>query len=152
MEDFDVDALVGSSGSGNALFHAARMRAEENDVSITSQVEQKYIIVAKEADYEGPRDDMAAANAKDEKEGRASLFLKSLPDMTPHGGVFRPMETFTDQAKTLYMSSVSLWSKRLTRKASLRCPPKGGLSRCSTGFKDMSRCSATRRTRSMRPP
>ena len=69
MEDFDVDALVGSSGSGNALFHAARMRAEENDVSITSQVEQKYIIVAKEADYEGPQDSMAAANAKEEKEG-----------------------------------------------------------------------------------
>ena len=94
MEDFDVDALVGSSGSGNALFHAARMRAEENDVSLTRRVEQKVIVVAADEDYDGPTDDMTAANATEEKEGRASLVLKELPDMTPHNGVCRPMETF----------------------------------------------------------
>ena len=44
MEDFDVDALVGSSGSGNALFHAARiMRAEENEVSLTRQSREERV-------------------------------------------------------------------------------------------------------------
>ena len=110
MEDFDVDALVGSSGSGNELFDAARMRAEENDVSLTRRVEQKVIVVAADEDYDGPTADMTAANATEEKEGRASLVLKALPDMTPHNGVYRPMDTFTDEAKTLYMSCVNLWS------------------------------------------
>ena len=86
------------------------MRAEENDVSLTRQVEQKVIVVAADDDYDGPTADMTNANATEEKEGRVSLLLKEMPGMTPHNGVYRPMETFTDEAKTLYMSSVSLWS------------------------------------------